>query len=137
MSDFGFTDFQAAGIVGNIAFETAGLRILQEVGPLSGRGGFGYLQWSGAKRDSFEKFLQAKGLNATSAEANYGFLKQELEGPEKLAVTSVTATATLEDATTVFEQKAVRGPIKSYPARIAWARKALDLVQQPKEAAKQ
>jgi hypothetical protein len=137
MSDFGFTDFQAAGIVGNIGFETAGLRILQEMRPLSGRGGLGYLQWSGSKRDNFEKFCLTKSLDPASAEANYGFLKQELEGPEKLVVTSVKTAATLEDATTVFEQKVVRGPIKSYPARITWARKALDLVRQSKEAAQQ
>src|SRR5262249_43524200 len=37
MADFSLKDFQAAAIVGNIAFETAGFSAVQEIRPLSGR----------------------------------------------------------------------------------------------------
>lgn len=127
MSDFGFKDFQAAGIVGNIGFETAGFRILQEPHPVSGRGGFGYLQWTGAKRDSFEKFSKEKGLDPGSAEANYGFLKRELETVDGSAVAAVKAAATIEEATRAFQDKAVRSGWSAYPARVRYALRALDI----------
>jgi hypothetical protein len=129
MSDFGVTDFQAAAIVGNIAFETAGFRILQELKPVSGRGSFGYLGWVGQKRASFEKFCQDKGLDPGSVEANYGFLKQELEGAESRAIVALKAAASLEDATRAFEQQAIRAGVKNYNSRTQWAQKALELFQ--------
>jgi hypothetical protein len=48
ISDFGLTDVQAAGILGNIAYETTGFRVVEEINPnMVGRGGFGYAMWTG------------------------------------------------------------------------------------------
>jgi hypothetical protein len=135
MSDFNFTDFQAAGIVGNMAFETLGFRIMQEATPVAGgAGGFGYLLWTGPRRASFNKFVQEKGLSPVSMEANYGFLKQELETTERSAVTAVKGATTVEEATQAFEQKAVRASVKQYDQRSAWAHRALDLFKRAADA---
>jgi hypothetical protein len=132
ISDFGFADFQAAAIVGNIGHETAGFRHLQEIMPVSGgRGGFGYLQWTGARRANFEKFCQDRNLEPASAEANYAFMKHELQTTENKAVVAVKAATSIEQATQDFEQNALRVSVKNYESRIRWARRALALSQSP------
>ncbi|MGO4287980.1 phage tail tip lysozyme, partial [Bosea sp. TAB14] len=78
MADFGFTREQAAGIVGNLGHESGGLNELQERNPTSGRGGYGWAQWTGPRRRAFEAWAAEKGLDPASDEANYGFLRHEL-----------------------------------------------------------
>ena len=75
ISDFDLKDFQAAAIVGNIAFETAGFAAVQERSPLGGgRGGFGYLLWTGSRRASFEQYVKDNKLDPATIEANYASL---------------------------------------------------------------
>jgi|SRR5947209_8394283 len=131
MSDFDLKDFQAAAIVGNIAFETAGFSAVQEMATAAGRGGFGYLQWSGESRERFEQFVKDNKLDPATIEANYAFLKHEMETIAQNAVKAVKAATTIEDATRLFQVQAVRAMITNYDARIAWARKALDLFLHP------
>jgi hypothetical protein len=105
ITDFGFTDFQAAGVVGNMAYETAGFRVLDEVSFGGGRGGIGYVMWTGPRRVEFEKFVQNNGLESTSHEANYGFLKEELKTTQSTVVSAVKSTTSIEEATRVFEDR--------------------------------
>ena len=48
--ELGLTHEQAAGLVGNLGYESAGFKALQEGRPISGAGGFGYAQWTGPRR---------------------------------------------------------------------------------------
>jgi len=79
--DFGLTSEQAAGFVGNLHHESGGFTQLQELNPLvpGSRGGGGYAQWTGPRREAFETWATEAGLPLDSYEANYGFLKYELE----------------------------------------------------------
>jgi len=77
--DLGLTIEQASGITGNLQAES-GIRAIQERNPISGRGGFGWAQWTGPRRVAFEKYAKEHGLDPTSDEANYGFLLSELRG---------------------------------------------------------
>jgi hypothetical protein len=80
ISDFGFTDVQAAGILGNIAYETTGFRVVEEINASSGgTGGIGYAMWTGPRRLEFEEFVRENSLDPTSPAANYNFLKQDLK----------------------------------------------------------
>lgn len=81
MKDYGISQEYAAGIVGNLDYETMGFTEFQELKPLvkGSRGGFGIAQWTGPRRVAFEKFAEEKGLDPNSYEANYGFLKFELD----------------------------------------------------------
>jgi Phage tail lysozyme len=79
--DLNLTPEQAAGITGNLQAES-GLRAVQEGHPISGRGGFGWAQWTGPRRVAFEKYAKDNNLDPKSDEANYGFLKKELQSPE-------------------------------------------------------
>jgi hypothetical protein len=80
-SDLDLNELQAAGLVGNLARETGNFRYLQELNPLirGSRGGLGYAQWTGPRRDAFVEY--ADGRDLMSYEINYGFLRHELEGP--------------------------------------------------------
>ena len=78
--ELGLTHEQAAGLVGNLGYESAGFKALQEGRPISGAGGFGYAQWTGPRRRKFMQYAQQRGLDPKSHEANVGFLKHELTG---------------------------------------------------------
>jgi hypothetical protein len=80
-SDLNLPAASAAGITGNLQAES-GIRAVQEGHPISGRGGFGWAQWTGPRRVAFEQYAKENNLDPKSDEANYGFLKKELQSPE-------------------------------------------------------
>lgn len=127
MQDFGLTKEQAAGIVGNLGHESTGFSELQEKNPLipGSRGGYGWAQWTGPRRRAFEAWAAEKGLDPASDEANYGFLKHELETSERGALDAVRGAKTVGEATVAFEQSYERAGIKHYGSRHRWAGRAL------------
>jgi hypothetical protein len=129
--DFGLSPQQAAGIVGQLGHESAGLQAINEKNPLvpGSRGGFGWAQWTGPRRRQFESWAQANNLDVTSPEANYGFLKTELEGPEgKRALPAVQAAPDAISAGRAFTDKFLRPGIPGYASRDKWTNKALGLI---------
>lgn len=127
--DFDFTPEQAAGIVGNLAHETMNFERMQEISPRAGEGGWGWAQWTGDRRDNFEEWADERGLARDSYEANYGFLKHELETTEKRTVDKVKAADTPEKAAVAFEKAFERAGVKSYDERERYAREAFDVFQ--------
>ncbi len=135
MFDFGFTNNQAAGIVGNLHVESAGFKTLQEIQPMqyvngklvpskTARGGYGYAQWTGPRRRAFEAWANDKGYSTASYAANYGFLKHEMTNTgERRVVARVKATQTVDQATKVFMQTFLRPGIPHLSSRISNARK--------------
>ena len=91
------TENQAAGIVGNIGFESTGLTVLHEVGQPAGEGGYGWGQWTGPRRRQFFAWCEAQHLSYFSDEGNYGFLLHELKGDYAYVVRDLRQKATLED----------------------------------------
>ncbi|MBW3099237.1 phage tail tip lysozyme [Pseudohoeflea coraliihabitans] len=111
--DFGLSPAQAAGIVGNLAHESAGFKSLQEKGyqryGKNARGGYGYAQWTGPRRTAFENWARANKLDPRSYAANYGFLSYELtQTPEKRALDKVKAAQTPEQAAQIFSDTFLR-----------------------------
>ncbi|HDZ53391.1 hypothetical protein LCGC14_0043340 [marine sediment metagenome] len=126
--DFGFEEFQAAGVAGNLARETGNFRYLQELNPLveGSRGGLGYSQWTGPRRVAFEDWIG--DMDPTSYEANYGYLYQELTGDYAYVVDRVLTTKTAEEAAAVFMDGFLR-PHPNYEhldERVAYATAYLD-----------
>ena len=127
-SDFGLTREQAAGVVGNLGHESAGLQAgIQERGVTSGRGGLGWAQWTGPRRKSFEAYLERTGQSATDPEANYGFLKEELNTSHKRALTELKKTNDVQSAMMVFEKHYEAAGVKHYEGRMNYAQRAMDL----------
>lgn len=126
----------AAAILGNIGHECAGFRLLQEQKPTvkGSRGGWGWCQWTGPRRRSFEMHVAATGLDPASDEANYLFLVLELMGPEAGAIAAVTKAKGLEAKVKAFEAAFERAGVKHYPSRLAWAQVALDAYRKVDQA---
>lgn len=101
MRELNITAEQGAGIVGNGGAES-GLLAIQEKKPSSGRGGFGYFQWTGPRRVAFEAWCKAQGLKETSYEANVGFLIHELKTSQRKALDHLRLTKTAKAAAETF-----------------------------------
>lgn len=75
--DFNLTEPQAAGIAGNLGHESGNFKILKQIGGKC----FGYSQWCGSRKKSFDRFASRNG-GPDSYSANYGFLSHELGSAE-------------------------------------------------------
>ena len=128
MADFDLTVYDAAAIVGNLGHESGGFKFLQELKPMvpGSKGGWGWAQWTGPRRRSFEAYCKRNRLDPASDKANYGWLWNELHGSEKAAIPAVKKAATLRDKVVAFENKFERSGIKHYESRLVWAEKALE-----------
>lgn len=129
MNDFGLTREQAAGFVGNLDHETGGFKFMQEIEPVvpGSRGGYGFAQWTGPRRKQFEAWASENQKDLGSYEANYGFLKHELENtPEGRVLDSLRSAQTVEDAATVVSKKFLRPGIPHLDSRIARASRYLE-----------
>ena len=120
MADLDLTHDQASGVVGNLGHESAGLQAINERNPLvpGSRGGFGWAQWTGPRRVEMEKWAADHGLQPSDPEANYGFLKHELENSAvgKKAIAAVRQTSGVEDATKAFFPFESGGDPRTVPA---------------------
>lgn len=133
MAEFGLTDYQAAGLLGNLGFESIGFTTLQEIAPLveGSRGGFGVAQWTGPRRRNFETWCLRHHLPPASNEANYGFLLHELRGEYASTVKALKGCKTLEAAVFSFGQTyerpygTTRTYLPGYEGRLHWGRRAL------------
>jgi hypothetical protein len=136
--DFGLTPIQAAGIIGNLAHESAGFTATQEKNPVGGgRGGLGWAQWTGPRRRAYEAWFTKRGLKADSYAANYGYLKEELSGTApgfnySHALTQLKKTTTIQAATETFEAFYEQAGVKAMASRVKWAQQAYDIWQNRK-----
>lgn len=123
--DFGLSDEQAAGFVGNLAHESGNFKQLQEVKPVvpGSKGGFGFAQWTGPRRREFESWTAARDLDPRSYEANYGFLRHELENTSEGRVLGpLRAASNVDEATRVVQDKFLRPGIPHTSSRLRRAR---------------
>lgn len=131
--DFGLTDAQAAGVVGNLMHESGGFQSLQEQNPGSGRGGFGYAQWTGARRNAFENYAASNGLDPNSYEANYGYLKHEIatDPYERRQFNTVKNAKTAAEAAKLVSDNFLRPGTPNIPSRVNYANQALGYAGSP------
>lgn len=123
--DWTFED--AAAVVGNLGYETAGFEKLQEIKPTvaGSRGGYGWPQWTGPRRVLYEAYCKRNNLDPASDVANYKYLFVELKGPEKKAIKAVEEAVGLYNKTVAFEKSFERAGIKNHDGRFKYAQRAL------------
>jgi hypothetical protein len=128
MADFTLDVESAAAVLGNLGHESGGFRFLQEKKPLvpGSAGGYGWAQWTGPRRRSYEAYCKRTGLDPAGDKANYGFLFVELSGSEKSAIVAVKAAKGLRAKVIAFESHFERAGVKHYDSRLVWAQRALD-----------
>ncbi|MBY2932519.1 lytic murein transglycosylase [Rhizobium leguminosarum] len=136
--DFQLSPEQAVGIVGPLGQESVGFGKLQEINPLvpGSRGGYGYAQWTGPRRKAFESWSHENGLDPSSYEANYGFLKHELMNtPEGAVLDDLRKAPDALTAGRVFTDKFLRPGIPNYDSRDAWTKRAMAFANSPAQVA--
>lgn len=111
-------------ICGNLGHESRGFTAFQEEKPTvaGSAGGWGWGQWTGPRRRLFFAWIGNK--DPKSYEANYGFLRHELQTTHTKAIAALRAAITLEDKVKAFELSYEGAGVKNYPSRIDWAKKA-------------
>jgi len=125
MARYGVTEYQAAGIVGNLGAESGLVPGLQEKNPKSGRGGLGWAQWTGSRRDDFEEYALKHGLRTDSDEANKAFLFHELDNKYRSSIDKVKSTTNAHDAMRAFEADYEKAGVKNFEGRQAFSDVAL------------
>ena len=116
--DLGLTTDQAAGVVGNLYYESAGMN--PHVNEFAAAGpdpygdpnstiyGYGWAQWSYDRKPEFISFAEQNGLEVGSPEHNYQFLVHELSSVEGGALSDLmqqgSATAAAQSFRVEFER---------------------------------
>jgi hypothetical protein len=121
----------AAGIVGQLGYESAGLQSINEMQPVvpGSRGGFGWAQWTGPRRREFESWAQQNNLDVADPEANYQFLVHELtQTPEKRVLSKLQGIEDPVEAGKVFTDTFLRPGVPAYDKRASWVEKAVNLM---------
>lgn len=99
-STLGLTRNQAAGLVGNLSYESGNFKTLQEEEPTvpGSAGGWGFAQWTADRRVNFNTYADGRGLARDSYEANRDFLIHELNTSYRGDLEQLKATTTVEEA---------------------------------------
>tara|TARA_R100001198_G_C5158723_1_gene164798 strand:- start:30 stop:806 length:777 start_codon:yes stop_codon:yes gene_type:complete len=123
-SEFGMTNEQAAGVVGNFWHETGGFKFMKELKPTikGSKGGLAFAQWTGERRDTFEQLLTDLGnLPADSYEGNFAMITKEFDTTEKSALNKILNTDTVVDAAKATSNHYLRPGKPQLSKRIAAA----------------
>lgn len=130
-SDLSLSPEQAAGIVGHLGYESDGLQAINERKPVvpGSRGGFGWAQWTGPRRQQFEAWAQKNKADVTDPETNYQFLLHELTAtPEGRVLDAIRAAPDAQTAGRIFTDQFLRPGIPAHDKRATWTERALSLV---------
>ena len=98
----GVPEHVARGVLMNFQDESGLESGIQEQAPTSGRGGFGFAQWTGPRRVALENYAQAQGKPNDDGDAQLDFFMLENAGPEAAAWAKVMAAKTTPEAAVNF-----------------------------------
>lgn len=124
MKDLGITDFQADGVLGNLAQESDRFRAYNEYG---GGPGIGWAQWTTKQRkEAFLTFANENGLDPKSDEASYLYLVHEIKNrPDLLpggakTLDKLRETTNAEEAARSFMDNFERPGIPHFDTRLQY-----------------
>lgn len=102
ITELGFNDLQAAGIMGNIEQESG--FDPNALNPSSGA--YGIVQWYAGRRTALESFAASKGTDKSDLGTQLEFLKKELETDYKSSVYDpILAASTMEEALLIWLER--------------------------------
>ncbi|MGB6105635.1 MAG: phage tail tip lysozyme [Pusillimonas sp.] len=129
--DLNLTPQQAAGIVGQLGYESEGLQAINERKPVvpGSRGGYGWSQWTGPRRRQFEDWAGQNSMDVATPEANYGFLVHELTNtPESRVLDQIRQAQDAQSAGRIFTDRFLRPGVPAYDKRASWTEQALNFI---------
>jgi Phage tail lysozyme len=117
----GLTDFQAAGVIGNLEQESA-----MNTHALGDNGqAHGIAQWAGQRWQGALALASQTGRDVYSLDLQLDFLWHELQTYEHASYLALTSAQSLDTAVVAFQDKFERCGACNTPRRIALARMAL------------
>ena len=142
----GLSEDDAYAIMGNAAIESSNFSVVQEFRPYkyvngiltpcsdsevrsgiaSGRGakcrgGAGYMQWTGPRRDAFEDFVRSRGTNIADPATAAEFMMLELRTTHASALAALQNASGLKNKTEAFMKAYLAPGIPHAPNRVAAA----------------
>jgi hypothetical protein len=119
---YGFTPFQAAGVVGNLMQES-GPTLNTSAEAAGTEQSYGIAQWNRAtpRYDELVEFSSDLGLPWTDLDAQLQFIIFELEKYSYLGLSQLRASTTIEEAVVAFETKYERPGTPHRASRISYA----------------
>lgn len=138
MSDYGLTENQASGIVGNFMVESGpslppNINEGGSLGPPKFSGGYGWAQWTAGRQTEFIEYAISKDYIASGQDANdaanYAFLTYELSGGYKSTITKIKETNTTDAATISFESTFEKAGVPALGKRASYASAVAKAIQ--------
>lgn len=121
-SDLGLNSVQAAGLIGNLAHESAELK--PHI-PGDGGSAHGWAQWNGPRKRDMLKWTKANGYDPNSDDGNYAYLIHDLQENYPKALEHLKKAKTVEEATKIIQNEYEFPGVPVYESRLKYARKAL------------
>lgn len=100
VKDLGLTPQQAAGVAGNLRWESGNFQHYNEIGKPNG--GVGWAQWTASRRTDFENFAKSHGLDPRSDAASMSFLEYELTHNHQNALNALRGSHSAQQAAERF-----------------------------------
>jgi len=121
-TDLGISDVQAAGIVGNLAHESAGLQP-----GIAGDSGaaHGWAQWNGPRKKDMIEWTTKQGLDPNTDEANYAYLVHDLKENYPKVLKLLQKADSVEEATWIIEKHYEKPGVSHNDRRLKLANEAL------------
>lgn len=126
----GLEPHAAAGVMGNLMWESGGLKsdVVNSIGAA------GIAQWYQGRRSNLEAFARKRGKPWTDLGTQADFLVSELKSGNWVTVRELNATKNVGQATVLFEKRyEISGDTDSYDERKQYAREALNLAKNRSE----
>ena len=118
---------QIAGVLGN-GFQESGFNTRVNeggvVGNPLGKGGYGFLQWTGPRQTNLINYAKQKKMDPGDPNLQAQFLVHELQGPEKNSLASLRGAVSPEQAALVFRRDYERAGVPKDENRFKAARTA-------------
>lgn len=123
MDKLGISQYQAAGIVANLYYESGGLNTNAFNGAGGGQGAYGLAQWRGSRLDGLRAFAASRGKREDDFETQLAWVVQELNTTHKDALSAIRSSKTSDQATLAmldkFEKPGAHDRLKSMQNRFA------------------
>lgn len=134
LKDQGYSDEQAAGIMGNLAWESGDKTFEKATNSeeLSGGGGYGLAQWTGARRTEINEAAKKQGVSVTDLKFQLDYLNYEINTRTEKGSSTVTEAEGLkklqsvDDATKYFMDNFERPGVPHLDKRMQLANEYLE-----------
>lgn len=122
----GLTDYQAAGIIGNLAHESAGLQP-----GIAGDSGsaHGWAQWNGPRKKAMIAWAKANGMDPNTDDANYGYLIYDLKTNYPKTLEKIKKAKSMREAAKIFMDEFENPGVPLFGNRLKYGEQALSAVK--------